>query len=84
MTLRFPGGGCEPPSPISLAPDPPEPAPRQPLLTLRSAFIFATGVAAGVGAGILAYLAFRRPAEAVLAGATAAAATITFLHTHIG
>lgn len=55
------------------------PDPRRALLTQRAAVIFAIAVAAGIGAGVLAYLAGMRPAEAVLTGGGACAAAVSLL-----
>jgi hypothetical protein len=56
------------------------PDPRRPLLTQRAAVIFAIAVAIGVGAGVLAYLAGMRPAEAILTGGGACAAAVSLLN----
>jgi len=60
------------------------PSGRPPLLTQRAAIIFIAALAAGIAAGILAYLAGARPAAAVLTGGGAFAAAITLLETLIG
>jgi hypothetical protein len=57
---------------------------RGPLLTLRSALIILAALVTGAAAGILAYLAGARPAEAVLTGGGAFGAAIALLNTLIG
>lgn len=48
-------------------------------LTVRDALIFSGGLVAGIGAGILTFLAVHKLPEAFLAGIPACAATIRFL-----
>jgi hypothetical protein len=55
-----------------------------PLLTLRAALILIAALVIGAAAGILAYLAGARPAEAVLTGGGAFGATVALLNTLIG
>ncbi|MFC6093920.1 hypothetical protein [Saccharothrix lopnurensis] len=48
------------------------------LLTPRGALILLLAVLVGIGAGVLAAMAGRHPAEAVLAGVAASAAAVMF------
>ncbi|MCK2237437.1 MULTISPECIES: hypothetical protein [unclassified Crossiella] len=58
-------------------PDTTEPTP---LLGLRAALILLLAALTGIGAGVLAALAGRHPAEAVLIGVTALAAAAAFFN----
>lgn len=51
-----------------------------PLLSLRSAVVLLLGVVCGIAVGVLAFLAGRNAATAVLSGLAGAGATIAFLH----
>jgi hypothetical protein len=62
---------------------PASPGERGPLLTLRQAVILIAGLVIGTAAGVLAYLAGGRAADAVLAGGAASAAAISLLNTLI-
>lgn len=57
----------------------PDSVPREALLTVRDALILLGGLAAGIAAGVLTYLAARNLPEAVLAGIPGCAAAIKFL-----
>jgi hypothetical protein len=50
------------------------------ILDVRAGLILLGGLVAGIGAGILTFLAVHNLPEAVLAGVPACAATITFLN----
>lgn len=54
------------------------------LLTLRAALILVAALLTGAAAGVLAFLAGARPAEAVLTGGGAFGAAIALLNTLIG
>ena len=51
-----------------------------PLLGLRSAMILTLAVLVGIGAGVLITLAGRHPAEAILYGVGASAASVLFFN----
>lgn len=55
-----------------------------PLLTLRAALILLAALVIGAAAGVLAYLAGTRPAEAVLTGGGTFGAVVALLNTIIG
>lgn len=57
---------------------------QQPLLTQRAAIVFIAAFVIGLAAGVLAYLAGSKPAEAVLTGGGAFAAAIALLDPRIG
>lgn len=56
----------------------------RPLLTPRAAIILIAGLIIGAAAGVLAYLAGARPAEAVLTGGGAFGAAVALLNNLIG
>jgi len=56
---------------------------RQAMLNVRDALILLGGLVAGIGTGILTFFVVHNLPEAVLAGASACAATIRFLDTLI-
>lgn len=84
MTTVGPGEGpCEEPSPDWPGQSPGTPG-RQPLLPQRTALIGSLAAPVGVGAGILTWFTSKNLAAAVLAGAAAFAAAVTFFNAVIG
>jgi hypothetical protein len=71
MTVRPAAEDCEPPAGNKNGDESDTGDHRRALLTLRAAVIFTAALVIGAGAGILTWLASRRPAAAVLAGAAA-------------
>lgn len=60
------------------------PGERDPLLSTRAALIIVAALVLGAAAGILAYLAGARPAQAVLTGGGAFGAAVALLNSLIG
>lgn len=83
MTVEPAAGGCEP-SADNRNDNESDIGHHSPtLLTLRAAVIFTAALVIGPGVGVLTWFASHNPAAAVLAGATAWGATVTFLNTII-